>query len=188
MNGGSSTVISIKKCLFKNINLGTSYNYSAFYVYQISSVNISSSSFESLSASLGGVGYIRTIGKCVLFHNCKCVDCKASSYYYGGLSLWSYSSPSESDCVNYSSRGCIFGCLFSNCSAKTFSGGLYLQETSSSFSLRSSIFDFCSAGMSGGGIYMIDMISDGRKKTIIVYCFFSMEMNVEVIGGGVIFG
>jgi hypothetical protein len=180
LNGIYSTVISIKRCLFKNINLGTSYYSASFYIQNIASLNISSSSFHSLSASYCGVGWIYRIDKCVLFHNCKCVDCLSSSSYCGGLFLSSYSPSSESDCLNYSSRGCIFGCLFSNCiSQNSYSGGLYLSSTSSSFSLRSSIFDSCKAKTDGGGIYMENMNSDVIQKTFLFYSFFSMEMNVE---------
>jgi hypothetical protein len=98
----------------------------------------------------------------------------------GGLFLDYYSLTSESDCVNYFSRGCIFGCLFSNCHANYDCGGLYLNTTSSSFSLRSCIFESCKAKECGGGIYMNNMNSDVVKKTFLFYSFFSMEMNVEV--------
>jgi hypothetical protein len=168
-------VISIVICSFKNIDLGTSYSYGSVGISSISSVNISSCLFQSLSAVAYGAGYIANIGKCVLFHNCKCDDCIASSSFCGGLLLSSYSPPSESDCVNYSSRGCIFGCLFSNCNSNTNSGGLYLQSTSSSFSLRSSIFDSCSTGTNGGGIYMTSMNSVVIQSTFLFYCFFQWK-------------
>jgi hypothetical protein len=137
-NDNTKQSISIIHSSFIHINIDY-YSSGAFYVYRIACVNISSSSFESLSAYDCGVGSIASIGKCVLFHNCNCDDCNA--YYCGGLYLGSYSPSSESDCVNYSSRGCIFGCLFSHCKAKdSYCSGLYLSSTSSSFSLRSSIF------------------------------------------------
>jgi hypothetical protein len=83
--------------------------------------------------------------------------------------FFSYSLPSESDCVNHSSRGCIFGCLFSNCNANTNSGGLYLSSSSSSFSLRSSIFESCKATTDGGGIYLQTMSSVVSKKTFLLF-------------------
>jgi hypothetical protein len=88
LSSETSTEISIIKCSFKNINVGTSSGGGSFYIMSISSVIISSSLFESLSASRISVGYINNIRKCVLFHNWKCFDCNSTVSYVGGLFLF----------------------------------------------------------------------------------------------------
>jgi hypothetical protein len=172
----SQVVISIIRCSFQNINLGTSYDYGAFYIKSVKSVNISSSSFQTISSSYYAIGRIDSISTCVLFHNCECVDCTASDYYVGGLILSSYSWSTDDadDCVNVSSRGVIFSSSFIGCVASNQVGGVCIYASSTA-TVRSCIFDSCSAGTNGGGIYLSFSSSNAAKEQILFYSFFQWK-------------
>jgi hypothetical protein len=110
---GSSTTgsISIFECTFQDIDRSVYYG-GALYITQIGSVNISSSIFQTLRKSDYGAGYIDSIGKCVLIHNCFINDCNASGGAVGSIRLNTYSIPTPDDCVNHSTHGTVFGCFF----------------------------------------------------------------------------
>jgi hypothetical protein len=99
----------------------------AIYVNGAASAYLSSSVFKNNSAGMYGAAVIYTIEKCVLVHNCSCYDCHSINDV-GGICLQNYTiSTTESDCVNHSSHGTIFGCLFKECNAKSgFAGGFYI--------------------------------------------------------------
>jgi hypothetical protein len=173
-SSATNEVISIIRCSFNNINLGTSYSSGGFYIYDIKSVNISSSSFKSLLSVEYGAGYLYSISTCVLFHDCKCVDCVASLADVGGLILF-YDScfiDDADDCVSVSSRAVIFSSSFIKCKSTSYScGGIYISASSTP-TIRSCIFDSCSAGMDGGEIYLYISNSDAAKDQILFSCFF----------------
>jgi hypothetical protein len=111
----SSKLLSIIGCTFENIR-NPSYDGGALYIRYIGSVNISSSIFEHLNANYHGAGYIYNIGQCVLIHNCLFNDCNTNNSY-GGIYVNTYTiSIPETECVNHSSHGTIFGsvqsCVF----------------------------------------------------------------------------
>jgi hypothetical protein len=81
-------------------------------------------------------------------------------------------STTPNDCVNHSSHGTIFGCLFKECKAKNgVAGGLLIQSPPSSGSVRSCVFDSCTATTNGGGIYLTGM-SSVSANIFLHYCYF----------------
>jgi hypothetical protein len=183
LNGDDYTkneVLSIINCHFMNIQVPGIYSQgNALYIESISCLNISSSTFENLKdTSQGGGGYIYNISHCVLIHNCSFDGCMVAGWG-GGLYLSSDSLLNEDECLNHSSRGTLFSCLFKECEASYFDGGgLWFSSPSSSSSIRSCVFDSCSSGDNGGGIYL-NQTGNVKNSVFLFFCFFSMEMNVE---------
>jgi hypothetical protein len=142
----------------------------AIYIEFIAVTNISNTTAQFVKGDDGAV-HCFYISKCVLIHNCHFDQC--CSYWSGALNLERPLTPVFDACINYTSRGSIFGCHFYVCQTNhSYGGAIYFADVPPGSSVRNCVFDKCSAYGSGGAMFLTDMINV-QRSVFLFYCYFN---------------
>jgi hypothetical protein len=169
----NTVILYVIGCTFDNVSVScasSDYWGGAIYISTIGTLCLTHSVFKNTTGSGCGAAFIFNIRNCVLVHNCSVTECLAKQV--GGFELGNYIIDANTDCVNHSTYGTIFGCLFKECKAGTYAGGLYIWNPHSSGSVRSCVFELCTATSNGGGIFLGSM-NNVQDQEFLFYCFFN---------------